>query len=316
MLRLALGDHATVAAELESLTAAHPLRERLWALRALALARAGRQADALEVLRAGPRRARPTSSASTPASSCTTCRPRCCARIRRSPGRRRPPGRSPPPPRRPAAPVAPPRRRGCPTGRWSAATTSWRILVDALDGRRAGRAGFAAVTGDPGIGKSRLCAESWPRAPSPNGARVAGRPVLPGRRRAPAVAVAAGAARPGRRARRTRTRTTRAPSSAPGRRSRAPGRRGGRGRRPSSWCSTTCTGPTRPRLRVLRLLVETVDTGRAADARHLAHRIRSPTGRARRRSRSRWPGVTPSGSTCTGLDRGRGRRGGRGRSPR
>ena len=48
---LALGHHATVAAELEALTAAHPLRERLWALRALALTRSGRQADALEVLR-------------------------------------------------------------------------------------------------------------------------------------------------------------------------------------------------------------------------------------------------------------------------
>ena len=45
------GQHATVAAELEALTAAHPLRERLWALRALALTRSGRQADALEVLR-------------------------------------------------------------------------------------------------------------------------------------------------------------------------------------------------------------------------------------------------------------------------
>ncbi|WP_395657673.1 BTAD domain-containing putative transcriptional regulator, partial [Nocardioides sp.] len=48
---LALGHHATVAAELEALTAAYPLRERLWALRALALTRSGRQADALEVLR-------------------------------------------------------------------------------------------------------------------------------------------------------------------------------------------------------------------------------------------------------------------------
>jgi DNA-binding SARP family transcriptional activator len=48
---LALGRHTTVAAELEALTAAYPLRERLWALRALALTRAGRQADALEVLR-------------------------------------------------------------------------------------------------------------------------------------------------------------------------------------------------------------------------------------------------------------------------
>ena len=38
---LALGEHAMVAAELESLTARYPLRERLWGLRALALARAG-----------------------------------------------------------------------------------------------------------------------------------------------------------------------------------------------------------------------------------------------------------------------------------
>src|SRR6476620_9285360 len=47
---LALGEHAMVAVELESLTARYPLRERLWGLRALALARAGRQADALEAL--------------------------------------------------------------------------------------------------------------------------------------------------------------------------------------------------------------------------------------------------------------------------
>ncbi|CCH76795.1 Transcriptional activator domain [Nostocoides japonicum T1-X7] len=49
--RLALGRHGTVAADLEQLTAAHPLRERLWGLRALALTRSGRQAEALEVLR-------------------------------------------------------------------------------------------------------------------------------------------------------------------------------------------------------------------------------------------------------------------------
>lgn len=48
---LELGQHATVAGELESLTTAHPLRERLWGLRALALTRAGRQAEALDALR-------------------------------------------------------------------------------------------------------------------------------------------------------------------------------------------------------------------------------------------------------------------------
>jgi DNA-binding SARP family transcriptional activator len=50
-LGILLGQHATVAAELDALTRAHPLRERAWALRALALAGSGRQADALAVLR-------------------------------------------------------------------------------------------------------------------------------------------------------------------------------------------------------------------------------------------------------------------------
>jgi predicted ATPase/DNA-binding SARP family transcriptional activator len=44
---LDLGRHAEVTAELEELTEASPLRERLWALRMLALYRCGRQADAL-----------------------------------------------------------------------------------------------------------------------------------------------------------------------------------------------------------------------------------------------------------------------------
>lgn len=50
LVRLELGEQATVAAELTATAQRHPLRERLWALRALALARAGRQADALESL--------------------------------------------------------------------------------------------------------------------------------------------------------------------------------------------------------------------------------------------------------------------------
>jgi DNA-binding SARP family transcriptional activator len=44
---LACGRHTELTAELDSLTRAHPLRERLWAQRMLALYRAGRQAEAL-----------------------------------------------------------------------------------------------------------------------------------------------------------------------------------------------------------------------------------------------------------------------------
>lgn len=49
--RLALGHHREVVGELEALTAAHPRREFLHACHMVALYRAGRQADALEVYR-------------------------------------------------------------------------------------------------------------------------------------------------------------------------------------------------------------------------------------------------------------------------
>ena len=42
---LACGRHAELVADLEALTKAYPLRERLWSHRMLALYRAGRQAD-------------------------------------------------------------------------------------------------------------------------------------------------------------------------------------------------------------------------------------------------------------------------------
>jgi DNA-binding SARP family transcriptional activator len=48
---LALGEHASVLAATETAIGPHQLRERLWALHAVALVRAGRQADALEALR-------------------------------------------------------------------------------------------------------------------------------------------------------------------------------------------------------------------------------------------------------------------------
>jgi DNA-binding SARP family transcriptional activator len=50
--RLALGGHELLVAELESLVAAHPYRERLRSLLMLALYRSGRQVEALEAYRA------------------------------------------------------------------------------------------------------------------------------------------------------------------------------------------------------------------------------------------------------------------------
>ena len=46
---LTLGRHQALAGELETLTNAHPMRERLWSQRMLALYRSGRQAEALRV---------------------------------------------------------------------------------------------------------------------------------------------------------------------------------------------------------------------------------------------------------------------------
>jgi DNA-binding SARP family transcriptional activator/pimeloyl-ACP methyl ester carboxylesterase len=49
--RLACGGHRELIAELDTLTAAHPLRERFWFQRLVALYRSGRQADALRAYR-------------------------------------------------------------------------------------------------------------------------------------------------------------------------------------------------------------------------------------------------------------------------
>ncbi len=53
---LALGYHARLVGELQTLAGAHPLRERLWTLLMIALYRDGRQADALAAYQAARRR--------------------------------------------------------------------------------------------------------------------------------------------------------------------------------------------------------------------------------------------------------------------
>lgn len=159
---LALGQHATVAAELEALTVAHPLRERLWGLRAVALTRAGRQADALEalstirevlaeelglepgielrslqtaVLRQEPELAWVVPAADAPAQAPSAAALPTPLVI------------TPTPVPMPSAPMV---------GRESELST----LTGLLDAAEAGTASYVALVGEPGIGKSRLAAEA------------------------------------------------------------------------------------------------------------------------------------------------------------
>ena len=164
---LALGHHSTVAAELEVLTTTYPLRERLWGLRALALARSGRQADALEALR----QVRELLADELGLEPGVDLRRLQTAVLRQDPelewsrdgssdGSRdgssdgsAPAAAAPRPERGPQVP----RRtvQGLPlVGR----DDQLAALVGLLE-QSAEAPAFAALTGEPGIGKSRLCAE-------------------------------------------------------------------------------------------------------------------------------------------------------------
>ena len=164
VLRLALGDHGTVAAELESLTAAYPLRERLWGLRAVALSRAGRQADALDALR----EVREVLDRELGLEPSAQLRDLQTAVLRQDPALSRGDAVAAPAAPLPTAPSAAPRLPDWPlVGR----ADQLAVLVDALAAAEQGAPSFAALTGEPGIGKSRLCGELAARAVA-NGARV------------------------------------------------------------------------------------------------------------------------------------------------
>ncbi|HSU01425.1 MAG TPA: BTAD domain-containing putative transcriptional regulator [Nocardioides sp.] len=167
---LALGDHGTVAAELEALTAAHPLRERLWALRALALTRSGRQADALDALR-HVREVLDTELGLEPGAELRELQ---TAVLRQDPALAWvPPSGGPVPVAERLPTVAPPaaqvadRPPDLPAWPLVGRDTQLDDLVAALERARGANVTFAALTGEPGIGKSRLCAELAHRAAAP-----------------------------------------------------------------------------------------------------------------------------------------------------
>ncbi|WP_345526270.1 BTAD domain-containing putative transcriptional regulator [Nocardioides endophyticus] len=161
VLELALGRHASVSAELEAMTAAHPLRERLWALWAVALTRSGRQADALDVLA----RVRTILDEELGLEPSAELRELQTAVLRQDPDLEWVAPAEDPAPPRPAAVVTPePAQTPVPEEQ----VAPWPMigrgedlaaLVALVDRARTGAPSYAALTGDPGIGKSRLAAE-------------------------------------------------------------------------------------------------------------------------------------------------------------
>lgn len=153
---LALGRHTAAAVELEVLTTRHPLRERLWALRAVALQRSGRQADALGALR-GLREVLDTELGLEPSPAVRELE---TALLRQDPELAwMPPSAAAPATSSP--PVVEPEPAVLPAAPWPLVGRDAELaaLTDALGRAAAGVATFAAVTGEPGIGKSRLTEE-------------------------------------------------------------------------------------------------------------------------------------------------------------
>jgi DNA-binding SARP family transcriptional activator len=158
---LALGEHASVAAELEVLTAEHPLRERLWGLRAVALTRAGRQAEALDVLREVAN-VLDTELGLEPGKELRDLQ---VAVLRQDPALTWSPR---------VAKVATVASTPFTAGGWPLVGRDDQLaaLVGLLDAREPV---FAALTGEPGIGKSRLAAELGAAARSRGTSVVVGR---------------------------------------------------------------------------------------------------------------------------------------------
>lgn len=179
---VALGQHATAVPELESLTRLHPLRERLWALRAVALVRSGRQAEALEVLREvrtvldeelgiepgqGLRDLQAAVLRQDPVLEWTAPRTGVGSTATAGPDAEATAGVA-------AAGAATatvetvPAPTAVPAGPAARSTAPWPMvgrdaqlaaLTDLLETAAEGRTSFAALVGEPGIGKTRLASE-------------------------------------------------------------------------------------------------------------------------------------------------------------
>ncbi len=156
----ALGRHTAVAAAAEALITRYPLRESLWRIRALALARCGRQADALAViddlrrvldeelgLLPGPAIRELQSAILQQDSSIAWDRPASAV-----PQAATRPDRAPAPPAADAVPALP----------WPTAGRAAELaeLSSAWQRSVAGSTEFVVISGEAGIGKTRLVTET------------------------------------------------------------------------------------------------------------------------------------------------------------
>ncbi|GAA1643412.1 hypothetical protein GCM10009790_26060 [Georgenia ruanii] len=195
LARLVLGQEGAVAAELEALTGVHPWRERLWALRAVALTRTGRQAEALAVLR----RVRDVLRGELGLEPGPELRALTTGILRQDPALEWSISRQTPDLARSGSPLGAPAPRsgaGAGTGTGTGTTLCcapaapgprlppWPLvgrdaelaaLAGLLDAAAAGNPGACAITGEQGIGKSRLCAELAARARAREVRLLAGR---------------------------------------------------------------------------------------------------------------------------------------------
>jgi DNA-binding SARP family transcriptional activator len=154
---LALGRHADVIGELESLIAGHPLRERLRAQLMLALYRARRQAEALDAYQAA-RRELVDELGIEPSPELQELE----RQILRQDSSLELPTPAPPIEESAPEPAAPPGRRAA--GTFVGRVWELEALEAGLDDALNGRGRLFLLVGEPGIGKSRLADEFASRA--------------------------------------------------------------------------------------------------------------------------------------------------------